>query len=169
MGETGILGPQVRCELIEGEIIDMSPIGSRHAGTVSHLSRLLNRAAGNSAVIAVQNPVILNDNSEPEPDIALLKPRADFYRNAHPNPEDILLIIEVADASLRYDRDIKIPLYARSGIPEVWLVDLQAGRLEIFRAPAATEYAEVQAHDLAQPLAPKALSHSLIEVSELFA
>jgi Uma2 family endonuclease len=133
MGEVGILRADARVELIDGEIIDMTPTGSRHAGVVRHIARLLERAIGDLAVISIQSPVALGDRSEPEPDIALLSPRVDFYKSAHPHPRDVLLIIEVADASLRYDRQVKVPLYARHGIAEVWIVDLERNVLTQYR------------------------------------
>ncbi|MBI2799261.1 MAG: Uma2 family endonuclease [Gammaproteobacteria bacterium] len=169
MGEIGILDPNVHCELIEGEIIDTSPIGSVHAGTVTMLGRLFNRVVGDMVVIALQSPVVLNEHSEPEPDIVLLKSRADFYKSADPHAEDVLLIVEVADTSLRYDRDTKIPLYARNGISEVWLVDLQSLRVEVFQEPAAEGYAKIRVHDPAKPLTPAALPETAIDVSDLFA
>ena len=169
MGEVGILGPNVRCELIEGEIIDMSPMGSRHAGTVKMLSRLFSRVVGDIAIVAVQDPIALDEYSEPEPDFALLKSRADFYKSAHPRPEDVLLIVEVADTSLRYDRETKIPLYARNGIPEVWLVDLVSLRIEVFLAPGVGGYGTIRLHELLKPLAPAALPEAVIDVSDLFA
>ncbi len=101
--------------MIEGEIIDRAPIGSRHAGTVRLLSKLLERAIGENALLSLQNPIVLDDYSEPEPDIALLRPRDDFYKFSHPRPADILSIIEVAVSSLDYDRRIKVQLYARAG------------------------------------------------------
>jgi len=120
MGEAGILRADERVELIDGEVIDMAPIGSNHAGTVGFLAKRLERAVGDSAVVFVQNSLLLTASSEPQPDIMLLKPRTDFYRSAHPHPEDVLLIVEVADTTLAYDRDIKVPLYARHAIPEAW-------------------------------------------------
>ncbi|WP_295392884.1 Uma2 family endonuclease [uncultured Thiodictyon sp.] len=142
MGETGILGPELRTELIDGEIIEMPPIGHPHAGTVKLLANLLKEAVGSAAILAVQDPVWLDDHSEPLPDIALLRPRPDYYRNGHPGPADVLLLIEVADSSLRYDREVKLPRYARGGIPEAWLVDLGGNRLHIYRAPGANGYAD---------------------------
>ncbi|CRI66605.1 conserved hypothetical protein [Thiocapsa sp. KS1] len=147
MGETGILGPDLRTELIDGEIVEMPPIGHPHAGTVNLLANRLKEAVGPHAVVAVQNPVWLNDHSEPLPDIALLRPRPDYYRSAHPGPADVLLLAEVADSSLAYDREIKLPRYARAGIPEVWLVDLAGCRLAIHRQPTEDGYAEVVAAD----------------------
>lgn len=143
MGEAGILGEDDRVELIEGELVMMTPIGSPHAGAINALNRLLVVAAGDRALVAVQNPVRLDDRSEPQPDFALLRPRADDYRTATPRPEDVLLLIEVADSSLRYDRAVKLPLYARHDIPEVWIVDVEAGVVELCRRPSGEGYAEV--------------------------
>ena len=140
MGDAGIVTASERVELIEGELLDMSPIGSHHAGTVLRLNQLLNRAVGDAALVAMHNPVTLDDHSEPEPDIVLLRPQQDFYIKAHPGAGDVLLLIEVADTSLAYDRDIKIPLYARYGIPEVWLLDLPGESLEIHRQPSSEGY-----------------------------
>jgi len=140
MAAAGILRPDERTELIEGEIIDMAPIGSRHASVVTKLALELQRVVNDRATVRVQNPVRLSDLSEPQPDLALLRPRADFYRDAHPGPADILLIIEVADTSLDYDRNTKLPLYARHGVPEVWLVDLVASTVERFLDPAQAAY-----------------------------
>src|SRR5207247_3212709 len=130
MAETGILAEDDRVELLDGEIVEMSPIGPRHAATVTRLDHLFNRLVGDRAIVRAQNPVRLDGYSEPEPDIALVTPRADFYRAEHPTPRDILLIVEVADTSLRYDRHTKLPGYARAGVPEAWLVDLTADRVE---------------------------------------
>ena len=134
MGETGILGLRDRVELIEGEIIEMSPIGSRHAATVTRIQHLFSRRLGERALVWVQNPLRLTQyQSEPVPDVMLLAPRADFYAGGLPEPRDVRLLVEVADSSLPYDRRTKFPLYARSGVTEAWLVDLDAGRLEIHR------------------------------------
>lgn len=141
MAEAGILGEDDRVELIEGELIEMAPIGSPHAGTVNGLTHLLVRAVGDRAVVAVQNPVRLGPYSEPQPDVALLRPRADSYRGATPITADVLLLIEVADRSLRYDRTVKLPLYARHGISEVWLIDLESRTVEVHREPAGDAYA----------------------------
>ena len=137
MGETGILGPADRVELIEGEIIDISPIGVLHAAIVDALVRFFTRCAGESVFIRCQNPLRLDDISEPEPDIGILRPRADFYTTSHPGPPDVLLVIEVADTSLAYDLGTKVPLYARHGIPEVWVIDAATRRTRVFRQPAA--------------------------------
>jgi Uma2 family endonuclease len=143
MGDAGIFAPDARVELIAGEIIDMAPIGSRHAGTVSYLVHRLVLAAGLKACVSCQNPIVLDDYSEPQPDLCLLRPRADFYASAHPRPADVLLVVEVAETTLAYDRDIKLPLYARAGIPEVWIIDVAKPILHVHRAPAGDRYAEV--------------------------
>jgi Uma2 family endonuclease len=121
MGEAGILGPHTRVELIDGEIIDMAPIESRHAGTVNMLVERLGKATGDRAILAVQNPLVLNDYWEPQPDVMLLRLRPDHYRNSHPGAADVLLLIEVAESSAGYDRNAKLPGYARHGIPEAAL------------------------------------------------
>jgi Uma2 family endonuclease len=138
MGEAGILGPADRVELIAGEIIDMSPIGAMHAALVDLLARHFGRWAGESLFVRCQNPLRLDDLSEPEPDLTILRPRADCYTTAHPGPADVLLVIEVADSSPAYDLDTKVPLYARHGIPEVWVMDAATRRTRVFRRPAGT-------------------------------
>lgn len=142
MAEVGLLEPDARVELIEGEIIDVPPIGSRHGGTVQQLNDLLLRAVGRRASVRVQLPVRLDKSSEPQPDIALLKPRADYYKSRQPTAADTLLIIEVSNTTFRYDRQIKLPLYARHGIPEVWIVDLKGKQIHFFRSPGGESYAD---------------------------
>ena len=132
MAKAGVLKPDDRVELLEGEIIKMSPIGSPHAACVARSSDALRRITKRATIIWVQNPVRLNDFSEPVPDIALLKPRKDFYAARHPTPADVLLIIEVADTTLLKDRNVKVPLYARAGIPETWLVNLPKQLIEVY-------------------------------------
>lgn len=142
MGEAGIFAPDARVELIEGEIVDMAPIGARHGSAVKRLNAMLVAAVGSRAVVSVQDPLRLSDLSEPEPDLMLLKPRADFYADAHPGAADVLLLIEVADTSARYDCEIKLPLYARHGVPEVWIVDLPARLLRLYREPLGEDYGQ---------------------------
>lgn len=144
MAEVGLLSEDDRVELIEGEIIEMSPIGSTHGGTVKRSSTFLNRTLGDIAIISVQDPIRLNDFSEPQPDLALLKPRKDFYSKAHPMAEDVLVVIEVADTSLAYDRNVKLPLYARAGIPESWLIVLAKEVIEIHSQPKNGKYQKLQ-------------------------
>ncbi len=144
MGELGLFAAAPRVELIHGEIIEMSPINSPHSGAVNRLNRLLNALLGETALISVQNPVAITSHSEPEPDVAVLRVRADFYANAHPKPEEVLLVIEVADTSAEKDRQIKLPLYAAAGIPEAWLVDLNASAVEVHTQPSAQGYSNIQ-------------------------
>ena len=153
MAESGILGPDDRVELIAGEALDMSPIGSLLAALVAALSDYLSRLAAGRLTVWSQNPIHLSDSSEPRPDIALVKPRPDFYAAAHPRPADTLLIIEVAESSLAYDIGIKVPLYARHGIPEVWVIDAATRTTHRFRGPRPEGYAE---QDVLMPEAPLA-------------
>ena len=143
MGEAGIFEGH-KVELLDGNIVDMSPINSNHAGTVKRLIRLLSERLGEFHILSVQDPVNLGDFSEPEPDLAILKFRDDFYTNSHPAPEETLLIIEVADSSLEKDREIKLPLYASADIPEVWIVNLPEQQLERYRKPAQQRYTDIQ-------------------------
>ncbi|MGH9126744.1 MAG: Uma2 family endonuclease [Acidimicrobiales bacterium] len=144
MAEDGALAPGQRVELIDGEVVEMSPIGSRHAATVDELTRLLVPLAGHLAVVRIQNPVRLSDLTELQPDIALVRPRADRYLNNHPVPADVQLIIEVADTSQRFDRTTKRPMYAAAGIVEVWIVDLVAGLVEIATDPGPNGYRSIR-------------------------
>jgi Uma2 family endonuclease len=165
MAEAGLLAPDARVELIEGEIIDMPPIGSKHAGTVLLLTRRLSHAVGDHAYVSAQSPVRLSDFSEPQPDLVLLKPRSDFYRTGHPTAGDTLLLIEVSATSLRYDLQVKVPLYARHEVPEVWVVDLEGAKLRVFRSPKSGEYTEVTSSDNPGILTPHALDGVHIDMS----
>jgi Uma2 family endonuclease len=140
MSEIGVLAPDVRVELIEGEIIDMAPIASEHGSVVDQLAYRLIRAVGDQAIVRVQGAVRLSQITEPQPDVTLLKPRADHYRYEQPTGADTLLVIEVSDSTLRYDRDVKVPLYARLGVPEVWIFDLENRRMLVYRGPAGGQY-----------------------------
>jgi Uma2 family endonuclease len=143
MVETGVLTANDKVELIEGEIIKKMPLGSRHAARVDRGTRVFSRQAAEFAIVRVQSPIRL-DRSEPEPDISLLRLRDDFYESGHPHPEDVLLIVEVADSTVRSDRAAKIPIYARNGIAEVWLLDVERNRLEIYTHPINGEYQNVR-------------------------
>lgn len=143
MVEAGVFTPEQRIELLEGELFDMAPIGPAHSGTTNYLTQALYQVVGTQAVVSVQNPIMLGDDSEPQPDLALLRPRGDFYKNSHPGADDILLLVEIADTSVSTDRDYKIPLYARHGIPEVWLLDVKHRQLEIHRKPEQGRYQQV--------------------------
>lgn len=140
MGEVGILTEDDRIELIYGEIIQMSPIGSEHAGTINRINALLNESLGSRVIVSVQNPLRIDDLSEPEPDIAILRPDANFYADRHPTPQDVFLLIEVADTSLTYDREVKIPMYANAGISEYWIINLQRSELEVYLEPKENTY-----------------------------
>ena len=140
MGETGMLPPDARVELIEGEIIEMSPIGSRHAACVELLAEQVRELVKGIFLVRTQNPIVLDNFSEPQPDVAVLKFRPDRYLNAHPRPSDILIVIEVAETTVHFDRHVKVPLYARAGIPEVVLFNLPEDRLECFLQPETGIY-----------------------------
>src|SRR5665811_1663638 len=118
----------------------MAPIGSRHAACVKRLLVLFQAVLGKQVMLSVQDPILLGVHSEPQPDIALLRARSDFYESRHPGPDDVLLVVEVADSSVGYDREVKVPLYAASGIPEVWVVDLEARTVETYRSPGSAGY-----------------------------
>jgi Uma2 family endonuclease len=168
MAEEGILPPDARVELIEGVIIDMAPVGTRHAAVVSRLSRLLMQSAGHLADVRVQQVVGLSDTSEPQPDISLVKLRPDFYGKRHPRPEDTLLIIEVSDSSLRYDIDVKAPLYAHHEVPEYWVMDLDARQVRLFRSPESGRYANVWSTAEPGIISPTALMDIQIDLSQIF-
>jgi Uma2 family endonuclease len=144
IARAGILGEDDRLELIEGEITEMTPIGSRHAAVVDRLTWLFSEQVGRRAIIRVQNPIRLGQRSEPQPDLTLLRPCPDFYSQAHPGPEDILLVIEVTETSTDYDREIKVPLYARWRILEVWLVNLDGEAIEVYQNPSPEGYHEMK-------------------------
>ncbi|MCD8488253.1 MAG: Uma2 family endonuclease [Desertifilum sp.] len=144
MSELGILSDRDRVELIQGEILQISPIGRRHAACVDRLTERLILLLSTKAIIRSQNPIRLSNNSEPQPDIALLRRREDFYAENHPQPDDIFLVIEVSDTTVDFDREIKIPIYAEARIVEVWLIDLNAQQIEVYREPTSQGYQSVQ-------------------------
>ncbi len=168
MGERGILAPDARVELIDGEIIDMAPINSPHSGTVIRLNQMLTRALRDFALVSVQNPLIVGQYSVPQPDIAVLRPREDFYTKTHPRPEDVLLVIEVADSSTTYDRNVKAPIYAQAGIGEYWLVDLEAKSVQVFRDPQQGTYKTVLAMQGPGTITPILLPEFVLRVASLF-
>lgn len=139
MGEAGILNEDDRVELLDGEILDMTPIGKRHADCVNRLTRLLVHFAGDLYVVSVQNPIRIDETNEPQPDLALLKFKNNLYSNSHPGPEDVALLVEVSESSLAFDKDVKLPLYAQAGIPEIWIIDLEAGTVELHSSVAGGE------------------------------
>jgi len=167
MGTTGILGEDDRVELLDGEIVRMTPIGPVHAGVVNRLTRLLVQRLGERAVVTVQNPIRITPYSEPQPDLALLRPRPDFYQLAHPEPSDVLLVIEVADSSITIDRTLKIPVYALAEIPEVWLVDLAGRRVLVNREPKGDGYTRNDTAGPGDTLHPAAFDDIALAVEEI--
>jgi Uma2 family endonuclease len=169
MGQAGVFAPGARVELIEGEVIDLAPIGTRHASAVKKLNALLSEAASGNAIVAVQDPLRLSNDSEPEPDLMLLRPRADFYAQAHPGPADVLLLIEVSDSTATYDRTIKVDLYAKHGVAEVWLVDLDNNVVRFFRHGDGTAYTDITASETPRATPVAALPGVTIDLSNLLA
>lgn len=147
IAEAGVFGEGDRIELIDGDLIDMAPIGQGHAAIVCGLNEALFKACAGRAIVSPQNPVQLDQSSEPQPDLAVLRRRADFYATGErPGPADVLLLVEVADSSLRFDQNVKLPLYARAGIAELWIVDLQRRMLYVYRKPDGDAYGEMTTH-----------------------
>jgi Uma2 family endonuclease len=142
LGEAAIFPPESRLELINGEILDMAPIGFNHAGHINRLVKLFSKLIPDDVITSVQNPLQLGDLSEPEPDFMLLNPSTDYYSSRHPNADDVLLLIEVADSSLKFDQTHKLRLYALHNIPEYWLINLNNSCMEIYRKPHGEVYAE---------------------------
>jgi Uma2 family endonuclease len=167
MAEAGIISKDERVELIEGEIVSMAAIGSRHAACVDRLNYFLSQRVGGHALGRVQNPIRLDQLSEPQPGIALLRPRADFSAFAHPGPADVFLVVEVADTSVGFDRDVKIPLYARAGIPEAWLVDRTGDYIMVYRKPGAQVYQDAQRLQRGQSLFPEAFPDCALAVEDI--
>jgi len=168
MAEVGLLAPDARVELIEGEIIDMVPQGTHHAEILSRLTRRLVLAAGERAILRPQCPLRLDDFSEPEPDFALLKWREGGYLTSHPGAADTLLVVEVSQSSLRYDRNRKLPLYARHGIPEYWIVDLATPRLHIFHTPDEGRFVHNASTPQPAAIALHAMPELRIDLTGLF-
>jgi Uma2 family endonuclease len=167
MAETGVLRPDARVELVDGRIIDMSPIGPLHGGVVNRLNRFFHRHSKDRWLQAVQNPVHLEDHSEPQPDLMLLRPAADDYESGHPEAKDVFLLIEVSDSTLETDRGVKLPAYAHAGITEVWIVNLLNGTLEVYREPRYGGYAKTQILHDGESAAPALFPDAVIEVAKL--
>lgn len=167
MVRAGILKEDDRVELIEGAIIEMTPIGPRHAFYVDRLTQRLVEALGNRAVVRVQGPISLGPHSEPQPDLAVLRPPLTRYRDAHPGPTDVLLVVEVAESSVDDDKRRKLPLYARAGVRETWLVNLPAQTIEVYRAPTLEGYRDVRTLGRGQRLAPEAFPDYTLTVDDI--
>ncbi|MGH8934405.1 MAG: Uma2 family endonuclease [Egibacteraceae bacterium] len=168
MGQVGIFGEDDRVELLDGEIVNMTPIGPLHAGTVNYLAELLFRRPAGRAIVIVQNPLRLAPYSEPQPDIVVARRRDDYYRLGHPTAGDILLAIEVSDSSLRTDRKIKVPLYAYAGVPELWLADLAGRAVTVHTEPRNGAYAQVRTAHPGESLTPCMIPDLTVAVSEIF-
>ena len=166
MGEAGIFHEDDRVELLDGELYLMPPISGEHSRGVRYLDWTFNRRLGDRAIVDTQNPVRLSDYSEPQPDLVLLRPRADFYRTT-PRPEDVLLLVEVAVSSLDYDRIEKLPRYARAGIPEVWIANFRDRQIEVYREPTADGYAWQAVYRPGDSVAPAAFPDVAIRVEEI--
>ncbi|MBI2203595.1 MAG: Uma2 family endonuclease [Candidatus Rokubacteria bacterium] len=166
MIEAGVLHEDQRLELLDGEIFEMTPIGPLHSSVVNRLTRLWVTRLGTRAIVQVQNPVEARPRSEPQPDLTLLRERADFYRDRHPGPGDVLLVIEVADTSLDYDR-AKLAIYASAGIAEVWIVDLQAERVDVHRDAGTSGFGDVRAARRGDSVACRAFPDVVLNVTDI--
>ncbi|MDP9379834.1 MAG: Uma2 family endonuclease [Chloroflexota bacterium] len=169
MAEAGILSEDDRVELIAGEIVQLSPIGKYHAACVKRLNRQLGLQLGDEVVIGIQDPVALGDDLAPQPDVSVLRAREDYYAEGLPSPEDILLVMEVADTSLAYDRQVKLPLYARAGVPETWLWDLPQQLVERHSDPSEWGYRSITRAGRGEQLASTVLPSLVIRVDDVLA
>jgi len=167
MGEVGIFHEDDRVELLDGELYEMTPVGDDHIGTVNDANYLFVSRLGGRAIVNHQNQIRLSDNSEPKPDLTILRPREDRYRQSKARPEDVLLVIEVAHSSLDYDRQIKLPRYAAAGIAEVWIVNLVNERIETYRKPVAGVYRAMTIFLRGDGLAPALLPDITVDVDEI--
>jgi Uma2 family endonuclease len=168
LGEARVLGEDDRVELLEGQLVDMAPIGPRHALAVDALTELLVMAAAGQAVVRVQNPIVLDDGSEPQPDFTLLRKPWHGYPDAHPRPPDVYLLIEVADSSLEFDLGAKLELYARAGIREFWVVDLTSNRVLVHRNPGDGSYGAISSIDMSGVLQVEALPGVTVAAAQIF-
>lgn len=166
MAETGILKPDARVELIEGEIVDMMPIGPFHAGAGSELNRLFGSLANERWIVWNQYPLRIDEFNEPQPDLMLLRPSASKYKKSHPTPEDVILLVEISHTTLRRDREIKLPLYAKAGIEEVWILNVPEKQIEVYREPNYLGY-ETKFVVRDGNLAPLAFPDAEIDVRDL--
>ena len=169
MGEVGILPHDARVELINGDVIQMPPIGSHHNGSVIGLDEILRDRLGRRVSISVQGPLILRQYGTPQPDVLILRRRDDHYRSANPTAADVLLVIEVSDSTLVHDRDTKGPLYAQAGIAEYWIVNLVTMQLMVYRRPVDGEYRDVRVLGKGDTIQPLAFQDVTIEVAEILA
>ena len=167
MAKAGVLKEDDRVELIDGEIVAMSSIGPAHVGAVNSSNMFWAIRLGGRAIVQIQNPIRLDERNQPQPDIAILKLKDDFYRSGLAGPDDVLLLIEVSDTSLRYDRRIKLALYARFGIPEFWIVNIRARSIEVYTDPVNGEYTSLQTFRRGQTITPTAFPDVVLPVSDV--
>ena len=167
MRTSGILGEDDRVELIDGAVRAMSPIGPLHVALVNRLTALFAQALGPAAIVSVQNPIQLNEYTEPQPDLTVLAPRDDWYGSALPTPDDVLLVVEVADSSLAYDRDEKVPRYAASGIAEVLIVDPAAATITQYSQPRNGHYRTMQTSDYDAQITAETLPGVTLSVAQI--
>ncbi len=165
--EAGFFGPEERLELVDGEIVAMNPIGVRHAACVTRLTTLLSAGVGRRALVSVQNPVVLGERQEPQPDLAVLRHRDDYYATRRPGPPDVLLLVEVVDTTMTFDRGVKVPRYAAAGVPEVWLVDLQRDLILVYHEPTPQGYTISRAAGRGERLSLLTLSDVSVAVDEV--
>jgi len=168
LGKVGILAEDERWELLDGEIVAMSPIGPTHAGLVERITESLYRAAIGRVSIRVQNPIRLLPRSEPEPDIVVSRARRDYYASAHPTAEDVYLVIEVSDSTLALDRGVKLPIYAEQGLAEVWIVDVKAEIVHVHTDPEGRGYRTVRSLGIGEVLVPTIIENVSIPVADIF-
>jgi Uma2 family endonuclease len=168
MGESGVLDEDARVELIDGQLVDMAPIGARHAATVERLAELLRSSLGRRAMVRTQQPSVVGEHSVLQPDIAVVPWRDDFYVHAHPGPRDVLLVVEVAESGLAFDRDVKTAMYARSGVAEVWVVDVGGERIFRSALPREGAYSETVVLGLGDSISMGALPGVVIELHAVF-
>jgi Uma2 family endonuclease len=168
MVATGVLTKYDRVELIEGDMLDMAPIGTKHSAITSRLNELFVLAVARSATVVVGGPVNLGELSQPQPDLMLLKRRADFYGGKIPEAADVLLLIEVSDSSLSFDQSVKLSLYARYGVAEYWVVDVEGRHVVIYREPGAKGYVNKLEFAAADAVTPQAFPDIKIPVGTIF-
>jgi Uma2 family endonuclease len=167
MIEVGILPEESGWELINGEIIHRMTIGSKHAAIVKRLNRLLTMFLGQNAIVSVQDPIRIDVLNEPEPDICVLRPRDDFYADEHPEPNDVMLAIEVSDSTLEFDRDVKKEIYAEAGIVEFWIINIKENVIEAFSEPENRTYFQMQIYSRGETIKTKNTPEILLSVSEI--
>jgi Uma2 family endonuclease len=167
MGQSGILSEDDRVELVDGEVVTMSAIGPRHSSCIDRTNRIFVMRLGDRAIVRIQSSLRLDRYNEPEPDVMLLRPRDDFYAPRLPGPSDTLLVMEVSDSSIDYDREVKAPLYAASNVPEYWIANLDARQIECYSEPEGGAYRTIRRFGAHESVAPALLPDCVIAVRDL--